>query len=72
MKDKKDLEVVSGNVEDLDITPVYDYLNVAKPQSSNNKPKYIVVPKEKSKKDDDDEDDKDQKDKKDKKENSEN
>lgn len=59
MEEKKNLEVVSGDGSDLDISPVYDHLNVAKPKSAKEKPTCIIVPKEtnttsKNKKDDED------------------
>ena len=50
MEDKKNLEVVSGDGSDLNISPVYEHLNAAKPKSAREKPKYIVIPKEKEKK----------------------
>ncbi len=46
MEEKKNLEVVSGDGSDLDISPVYDHLNVAKPKSTKEKPTNIVIPKE--------------------------
>lgn len=49
MDEKKKIEVVSGNGSDLDISPVYDHLNVAKPKSSKQKPTDIVIPKETNK-----------------------
>lgn len=49
MEEKKNLEVVSGDGSDLDISPVYDHLNVAKPKSAKEKPTCIVVPKETNK-----------------------
>ncbi len=53
-EDKKKLEIVSGDGENLDISPVYEHLNTAKPKC-DNKPKNIVIPK--AKKEDSDEDD---------------
>ena len=50
MEEKKDLEVVSGDGSNLDISPVYDNINEIKPKSSHDKPLNIVIPKE-SKKD---------------------
>ncbi len=47
MEEKKNLEVVSGDGSSLDISPVYDHLNVAKPKSAKEKPTNIVIPKEK-------------------------
>ena len=46
MEEKKNLEVVSGDGSNLDISPVYDHLNSSKPTPSNNKPTNIVIPKE--------------------------
>lgn len=45
MEKKKNLEVVSGDGSNLDISPVYDYLNVAKPKSAKKTPTGIVIPK---------------------------
>ena len=42
-KNKKKIEIVSGNGEDLDISPVYDNLEIEKPKQ--DKPKNIVIPK---------------------------
>jgi len=44
-KDKK-LEVISGDGSNLDISPVYDNINTAKP--SANKPKNVIIPQEKN------------------------
>lgn len=41
-EEPKKIKVVSGNGKDLDISPVYDHLNVNR---SQQKPKNIVVPK---------------------------
>lgn len=49
MEEKKKLEVVTGNGSDLDISPVYDHLSVAKPKSAKEKPTCIVIPKEANK-----------------------
>ena len=49
MEEKKSIEVVSGDGSNLDISPVYDHLNASTPKSSGEKPKNIVIPKEKSK-----------------------
>ena len=51
MENKKELKVVSGDGSDLDISPVYDHLNEVIPKSATNKPKNIVIPKEKKKDD---------------------
>ena len=51
MEEKKNIEVVSGDGSDLNISPVYDHLNVGKPKTTKEKPTSIVIPKEKKKKD---------------------
>lgn len=50
MSDKKELEVISGDGSNLDISPVYEHLNAAKPKGSSEKPKDIVIPCVKSSK----------------------
>lgn len=45
-EDKKELEVVSGDGSNLDISPVYEHLNAGKPKG--NRPKNIVIPKRNS------------------------
>lgn len=49
MEEKKKLEVVSGDGSSLDISPVYEHLNVARPKSAKDKPTSIVIPKETNK-----------------------
>lgn len=44
---KKDIQIVSGNGKDLNISPVYDNLDIAKPEEETNSKKNIVIPKEK-------------------------
>ena len=58
MSDKKELEVISGDGSNLDISPVYDHLNAAKPKGNSQKPKNIVIPHDvkSEKKDNGDED----------------
>ena len=51
-EEKKELEVVSGDGSSLDISPVYDHINAAKPKPKDSNPKNIVIPKE-TKKDND-------------------
>lgn len=41
-EEPKKIEIVSGTGKDLDISPVYDHLNVNR---SQQKPKNIVIPK---------------------------
>ncbi len=45
MEEKKNLEVVSGDGSDLNISPVYEHLHVGKPKSAKEKPTGIVIPK---------------------------
>ena len=54
MSEDKKIEIVSGDGKDLDISNVYEHLGTGKPDC-NNKPKHVVIPKEK--KDDESEDD---------------
>lgn len=49
MGEKKNLEIVSGNGSNLDISPVYEHLNITKPKVAKKKPTNIVIPKEKTK-----------------------
>ena len=55
MSDDRKIEVVNGNGYDLEISPVYDHLDIEKPNTE--KKKEIVIPKEKKKEEDNDEDD---------------
>ena len=44
---KKEIEVVSGDGSNLDISPVYEHINAAKPKNRDKKPTNIVVPGQK-------------------------
>ncbi len=46
-KEKKELEVVTGDGSNLDISPVYEDINAARPKPQDEKPKNIVIPEEK-------------------------
>lgn len=46
MEDKKNIEVVSGDGSNLNISPAYDDINDVTPTSADNKPTHIVIPKE--------------------------
>lgn len=46
-ENKKQIEVVSGDGSNLDISPVYEHINAAKPKSKDKNPKNIVIPGEK-------------------------
>ena len=50
MNDKKNkkIEVVSGNGDSLNISPVYDHIDIERPKDDKEKKK-IVIPKEKRK-----------------------
>lgn len=44
---KKEIEVISGDGSNLDISPVYEHINAAKPKSKDKNPKNIIVPSNK-------------------------
>lgn len=44
-EEKKEIRIVSGNPKDLDISPVYDHIEIEKPTAE--KKKNIIVPEEK-------------------------
>ena len=46
MEEKKNIEIVSGDGSELDISPVNEHLNVGKPKPASEKPTNIVIPKE--------------------------
>ena len=46
MEEKKNIEVVSGDGSNLEISPVYDHLNVSTPKSAEKKPKYVFQSQE--------------------------
>ncbi len=52
-EEQKKIEVVSGDGSDLDISPVYDHVNVNRNQQ---KPKHIIIPKSTSEKKENSED----------------
>ena len=49
MSNKKEIKIVTGDGSELDISPVYEHINVAKPKNGGKKPKNIVVPGQKKK-----------------------
>ena len=58
-EEQRQIEIVTGDGSDLDISPVYEHLNAAKPKSIDKKEKDIVIPKEsKIKKEDTDKNEK--------------
>ncbi len=46
-KEQNKIEIVSGKVNDLNISPVYDHIDIEKPKEK--KEKKIVIPEEKKK-----------------------
>ena len=58
-ENKKEIEIVSGDGSNLEISPVYEHINAVKPKSNDKKPNNIIVPNnkkiEKKKTDDDNE-----------------
>lgn len=50
MEEKKNIEVVSGDGSNLEISPVYNHLNASTPKTAEKKPKNVIIPKENSKK----------------------
>lgn len=44
--EKKNIEVVTGNGKDLDISPVYNHLPISKPKTDKKINKKIVIPNE--------------------------
>ena len=47
-KDSKKIEIVSGNGKDLNISPVYDHIDIQKPKEKEKKK--IIIPEDKKKK----------------------
>ena len=43
-EEKKDIGVVSGDGTDLNISPVYDNLDIAKPDEDTNTKKNVIIP----------------------------
>lgn len=45
MSDEKEIEVVSGDGSELDVSPVFDHLNAMKPKAKDEKDKReIIIP----------------------------
>lgn len=42
--EKKEIEVISGTGKDLDISPVYDNLDITKPNEETNTKKNVIIP----------------------------
>lgn len=41
-KDNKKIKIVSGDGKDLNISPVYDHIDIEKPKEKDNKKKIII------------------------------
>ena len=44
--EKKEIEIISGDGSNLEISPVYEHINAAKPKGKDKNPKNIIIPKE--------------------------
>ena len=42
MEDKKEIEIISGDGKDLNISPVYDHIDIEKPKEDKEKKKIII------------------------------
>lgn len=49
MEKDKNIKIVSGNGKDLDISPVYDHIDIEKPKEEKEKKK-IIIPEDKNQK----------------------
>lgn len=52
-EEKKEIEVVSGDGTEIEISPVYDHIILDKPNNNNEKKGNIIIPKEKKEKEND-------------------
>lgn len=43
-EEKKDIEIISGDGSDLNISPVYNNLDIEKPEEDTNTKKNVVIP----------------------------
>ena len=59
-KEKKDIEVITGDGENLDISPVYDHIKIDKPDVNRDRKKQIIIPNAKEETDDDSDDTQDE------------
>ena len=51
MEEKEDIEVVVNDDNDLEISPVYEHLNIAKPKPKEKKEEIIIPEVKETKKD---------------------
>lgn len=59
-ENKKEIEVISGDGSNLEISPVYEHINAAKPKTKEQNPKNIIIPGEKKEKEKEVEEDENQ------------
>lgn len=52
--DNKEIRVVTGDSSDLDISPVYEHLDISRPKPKIKKDEIVIPKVKKSKKDEDD------------------
>ena len=45
MEDKKEIEIIKGNGKGLDISPVYDHIDIEKPKEKEKKS--VIIPEDK-------------------------
>lgn len=43
-ENKKNIEIISGDGSNLDISPVYEHIEAGKPKNKDQKPKDIIIP----------------------------
>ena len=56
-ENKKEIEVISGDGSNLEISPVYEHINAAKPKTKDQNPKNIIIPGEKKEKEEEEKQD---------------
>ena len=52
-ENKKEIEVITGDGSNLDISPVYEHIEAGKPKN-DKKPKDVIIPGQKKEKDSND------------------
>ena len=56
---KKNIEVITGDGDNLEISPVYSHIKIDKPDVTRNRNKQIIIPNAKEETDDDNDDNQD-------------
>ncbi len=57
---KKDIEVITGDGDNLEISPVYSHIKIDKPDVNRNRNKQIIIPNAKEENNDDSDDSQDE------------